>query len=477
MNIIFIIIDSLRKDHVGAYGNQWIHTPNVDAFAKESVVFNRCFPESLPTLPFRKALFTGKRTFPYRGHKMWKGDFQHAAPGWGPIPEEQDTLAEGFSHYGYKTALITDTYHYFKPSKNFHRGFQEWAWIRGQETDPYRTGPTLAPERIRAHLTEAIQNYPILGAFSSDLLGKYLRNVSERKTEKDYFAPQVFSRASQWILENQDPTPFFLVVDSFDPHEPWDPPADYRRLYDEDDDVIEVIHSIYGPYAGLLSPRELKRLQANYAGKVTLMDRWLGKFLETLRAAGRMDDSMIFLMSDHGHNLGIEPGDKGIISKQGQPMTHAVADLVMMMRDPQGEGAGTYCDALCYNVDITSTVLAMLGVTPPNPIDGVDLRPWIKSNAKGRDYVTVGYGPIITTITDQWWYNASIWGESPLLYKINEDPNLVNNLAAQFPEVCEQLRMLAVKDAGGQIPESFKTFTWMQGCSPLIGDMTTPWWQ
>ena len=93
MNIVLVIIDSLRQDHIGAYGNDWIKTPHLDAFAAESARFTRAYPESLPTLPVRRALHTGKRTFPFPGHKDYKGDFS-GAPGWGPIPEEQDTLAE-----------------------------------------------------------------------------------------------------------------------------------------------------------------------------------------------------------------------------------------------------------------------------------------------------------------------------------------------------------------------------------------------
>ena len=366
MNVILIILDTLRQDHVGAYGNNWIRTPNLDSFAKESVVFTRCFPESLPTIPVRRAWYTGLRTFPFHGHRSWRGDFIHAAPGWDPIPEEQDTLAEVLVAEKYRTALITDCYHYFKPMRNLHRGFEEWSWIRGQEADPFKSGPALPEERILKHLPPAILNYPKLGDYSKWILGKYLSNVSERKTEEDYFAPQVFSQASRWIWKNQDASQIFLVVDSFDPHEMWDPPAYYRRLYDPDEDgVIDVIHSIYGPYAGLLSPRELKRLQANYAGKVTMVDRWLGHFLETLRLTGRMDDSLVVIMSDHGHNLGREPGDKGLITKQGQPMTHAVANLVLMMRHPQGEGAGTVCNSLCYNFDVTKTISSLLGVEFP----------------------------------------------------------------------------------------------------------------
>ena len=181
---------------------------------------------------------------------------------------------------------------------------------------------------------------------------------------------RVFEAASRWVWDNvgsRDAPPadkVLMVVDSFDPHEPWDPPLYYRRLYDQDESAIDVIQSLYGPYQGRLEPREVKRMQANYAGEVTMVDRWFGSFIETLRATGLLDTSLVAVISDHGHNIGHEPGDKGLISKQGHPMTHAVADLVLMMRHPEGQGAGTTYDGLIYNLDLTATFFALSGVEP-----------------------------------------------------------------------------------------------------------------
>ena len=463
MNIVLVIVDTLRKDHVGAYGNSWISTPHLDAFAGESARFTRCYPESLPTLPMRRATHTGIRTYPYHGHRDYKGDFS-GAPGWGPIPEEQDTMAELLGAAGYRCGFITDTYHQFKPSKNFHRGFHEWNWVRGQETDRYRSGPAVSGESVTAHMKEPLEDNPGLASF----LEAYLRNNSYRMTEKDYYPARVFTEASRWVWDNLDAEEFFLVIDSFDPHEPWDPPEYYRKMYDPDDDVVDLIQSLYGPWDGILTPREVRRLQANYAGEVTMVDRWFGTFMETLRTSGRLEDTIVAIISDHGHNVGWDPGDKGLISKQGHPMTHAVADLVMMLRHPDGERADTTFDGLAYNLDLTATLLEMAGIKPNQPIDGIDLWPAIQSPGKTvRDYVTIGWGPLITVITDDWWYNASIWGEGLLLYAVRDDPDLEHNLAEDQPEVCKELLSLAIEDAGGEIPEAFANYHNKPGCTPF----------
>lgn len=129
MNVVLVVFDTLRRDCVGAYGTPgwWpVGTPNLDAFAAESPRFTRAYPESLPTLPARRALYTGLRTYPFHGGDFrLKGDFV-PAPGWGPIPETQHTLAEILHAAGWRTALVSDLYHEFRPSKNFWRGFAQW---------------------------------------------------------------------------------------------------------------------------------------------------------------------------------------------------------------------------------------------------------------------------------------------------------------------------------------------------------------
>src|SRR5215204_4023577 len=137
MNVVVVIVDSLRKDHVGAYGNDWIQTPNLDALAKESLRFTRAYPEAIPTICARRAIHTGMRTWPFKDWKPPKGE-DIILQGWQPIPNYQTTLAEMMQAAGYGTYLVTDNMHQFKPSYNIHRGFDVFDFFRGQTTDNYR---------------------------------------------------------------------------------------------------------------------------------------------------------------------------------------------------------------------------------------------------------------------------------------------------------------------------------------------------
>ena len=155
MNAIIVVLDSLRADHVGCYGNDWIKTPTLDALARESITFTRAFPESLPTIPMRRALHTGRRTWPFRDWLPQRGDIVRAY-GWQRIPEDQVTLPETLEREGYHTAFVTDAYHQFKPSMNFHRGFRQWRWVRGQELDLYGSRALVKKEEAQAVMPESL---------------------------------------------------------------------------------------------------------------------------------------------------------------------------------------------------------------------------------------------------------------------------------------------------------------------------------
>jgi len=396
--------------------------------------------------------------------------------GWGPVLEERDTIAEILQQHGYRTGFVTDAYHQFKPHKNFHRGFDEWIWIRGQENDPYRSGPKPSWEEVAKHVpkqfqTKTMENLRIQIEGGGqrrkrymDFVRDYLTNVADRRCEEDYFPARVFSAAANWLERNQDAENFFLVVDSFDPHEPWDPPAFYRRLYDPDDDCMDFLASLYGA-ANQVSSRILKRLRANYAGEVSLVDRWFGYLLEKMKYLGLMNDTVIAVISDHGHCI----GEHNIVGKQGYPMSREIADLVYMIRDPRGEGAGTVCNELLYNFDLIPTVLARLDITPENPMDGKDVWPLVLGKAKDfYDHVTCAWGPLVMVRDKQWWYNAYIWGEAPLLFDLKVDPKLENNVSVQHPDICARMKKLAIADAGGTIPDYIRQATDGPGCSPLM---------
>lgn len=469
MNIILVVFDSLRKDCLGAYGSPpWgkVHTPHFDAFARESLVLTRAYPESLPTLQTRRAIYTGQRVYPFHGGDFHlKGDFV-GAPSWGPIPENQATLAEMLSENGYRTGLISDVYHMFKPSKNFWRGFDQWVFLRGQETDPSRSGPQLTQAEINYWLPEEIRDDVRLGSPLADFVQKCIRNIHQRTKEEDYFAPRVLKEAALWLEQNQDADKFFLTVESFDPHEPWLIPEHYRKLYLKEDGPEQVV-SVYRDVSAL-SKQLLKRTQANYSGSVTQCDRWFGYFMESLRVLNLLDNTMVILTADHGHSI----GDANYMGKQGYPSAPEVFDVALMVRFPKAEYAGTTSNMFVQHHDITAAILETASVKAPAEIDGISfLENALAGKSGPRRHVTVGWGAAVTVITDRWWFNGKVDGSGAFLYDLKSAQPFIKNVADDNRDVVSHLFAQAKEDAKKGFPEWLveiaRTQTDAPGCSEL----------
>ena len=463
-NIILVMFDSLRRDCIGTYGSPpWgeVKTPCLDALASESMVFDRVYPETLPTLPARRAIYTGRNVYPFHdGDFRLKGDFR-GAPGWGPIPEEQDTLSEILRENEYRTCLISDVYHMFKPSKNFWRGFDQWTFLRGQEGDPQRSGPEVSHEEVDRWIPQELINER-----RANFLKQCLKNMRGRQHEEDYFNARVLTEAARWLEENRDADRFFLCVESFDPHEPWFVPEYYRRMYSSSEGREQVM-SCYDDVTSW--PKELlQRTQANYSGLVTMCDRWFGHLYEAIQNMGRLEDTLLIVTSDHGHSI----GDEGYLGKRGYPSEPAVYDIPLIIRHPEGAGAGKTSDIMVQHTDIPATILAFAGVEAPTPLDG---RPFLDAALKGkdrvRDHVVIGWGAAVTVIDDRWWLNIKIDGTGAFLYDLKSLHARERNLAGEYRDEVERLFRIAVDDARGGFPdylmEMAKTQIDAPGCSEL----------
>jgi len=388
MNFVVIVSDTFRRDHLGCYGNEWIHTPNLDRLAAESVVFEQARAASFPTVPNRRDVLTGRFTFTYCD--------------WAPLPPDEVVLAEVMGTAGYRTMMILDTPHIVAHGYNFSRGFHGWEWIRGQEHDEWRTSPRdpalpCAPEKLRRPETTVKQ---------------YLRNVADRRSEEDYFVARTMIQAMQWLEENLESQPFLLYVDTFDPHEPWDPPQRYVNLYDPGYQGEEVIYPRYAP-CDFLSEPELKHVRALYAGEVTLVDTWVGRLLRRIDELGLRDDTAVIFTTDHGFYHG-EHGlmGKSIIAEEfscAVPLYDEVARIPLMIRAP-GMKPG-HRQAFAQPPDLMPTVLDLSGVRIPDTVQGTSLAPVLRGE---EDHVrplaltshSIIYGPRakrFTTITDGEW--------------------------------------------------------------------------
>jgi arylsulfatase A-like enzyme len=438
-NVILVILDTLRKDHVGAYGNPWIKTPSLDALARESLRFTQAYPESIPTICARRAIHTGTRTWPFKDRPLEQA---HAPVyGWLPIPWEQATLAEILEAEGYQTALVTDTYHQFYPRMGFHRGFKVYHWIRGQEKDSYKPPSSVAEEEMR-------RRYLIHG--EGHKARQYLANTQGRKTEEDWFAPRVFLRAIELLEGASRRQPFFLVVDNYDPHEPWDPPEKYTRIYDPDGyEDPEPFTTLYGK-DDYLTERQLSRMRNLYAAEITMADRWLGNFLERAHDLGVMENTLLVVLSDHGHAL----GEHGYTGKPHYALWPELTDIVFLVRHPGGKGAGQTSDHYASTHDVAPTVLGFLGIEPSKPMEGQDLSVLLGGKEPDpRPHFTLGYSEFAWTRDESYAMFTRYDGADAKLYDLTTDPGMSQDLAGDYPDIVgRMMEGYLLKDAGGWLP-------------------------
>lgn len=416
MNTILIVIDTLRRDHLGCYGNPWIKTPNLDAFAAHSVIFDNAYLASSPCMPARREILTGRYEFPFRG--------------WGPLEPGDKDLPGALQKASKTTALVTDHYHLFEHgSGNYHFHFDGWEFIRGQENDHWVTDPSIAPrfpapEKTKCHFRWA--QYMRNTAQWRDADGKW-------KDERHTFTAQTFEAAGNWLARNQGHREkgFILTIDHFDPHEPFDPPAPYDTMYLKGaTPSARVRWPIYGK-ADRYTPEELADIRALYAGKVSLVDRWFGSFMRRVKELGLLEDTMILVTTDHGHLF----GEHGMIGKPGSghgdaTLYQEMAHIPLLVHHPDFKSqAGARRSALVQPVDYAPTALEAMGAPPNADMHGRSLLSLMQSpTAKIREHACFGKFGEGIHITDGTW-TLSKWppgnGNAPLHWYSVEPPRFI----------------------------------------------------
>ena len=380
MNIILLIIDTLRYDFVGANGNEAIETPNLDHLAAESVVFDRAFAASFPTIPFRTDLMTGRNGSPFH---VWK-----------PLPHSDWTFVESLKDAGYGTQLIHDTPHLVNGGHNFDWPFHTWSFIRGAEVD-------------RAWIDEQaawLPNWkrdPLFDCLSGDTtaqLATYARTNRGRQREGDWNCAKLFDEAVRFLSDNRRRASFFLWIDCFDPHEPWDAPAEFVRKCDPRPNVDGTIdpREFFGDRnSAELSAEARDVIASHYSAKVNWMDHCFGRFLDTFYDTGLSKNTTLIVVGDHGTKVG-EYGRFG----KGLPVRDLEAHIPLFIRQP-GEAPFRSPDFV-QPQDLTATILSAAGaeiseqVVGRDVLSGTEKRPCAiagpAANAWGDDFFSV-FGP------------------------------------------------------------------------------------
>jgi len=376
MNVILIIADTLRADYCGCYGNPWVRTPNIDALAAQGARFDSFYAASFPTRPMRQDLHSGRYTFTHmRWGTAWAGD--------------EKLLAQELRARGYATALIGDT----PSNRGFEAGFDHFEVIPGQGADlnPNGRGRRLPAQarKLRTPLSR---------------LRQILRNEALWRGEEDRYVAQTMRAAAAW-LESQYRSPrlVFLMVDTFDPHEPWNPSHHYVDLYDADYVGDELFEPAYEP-AGYATEAEIRHMRCLYAAEVTLVDRWVGCLLDALERLRMAANTLVVLTSDHGFYHGehgligkVQLTRRGVICRR-YPLYRTIAQAPLIMRGPGIEESKVVA-GLCQPPDIMPTILELAALprsrrrrgAGPDSVQGKSLAPMLSGKDAGAEEAVTSY--------------------------------------------------------------------------------------
>ncbi len=427
MNLIVIMLDSFRQDHISFYnkGNAVFEdiepckTPNIDRFAEQSVAFKNAYPSGLPTIPVRCELMTGQDTLPFRP--------------WEPLTPRDRTIADILSREGYICGLVSDNYHYRAPGMNFHRSFHAYRWIRGQEYDPYTSHPSC--RRIEDYVNA---NYPELWR---KRISQFLANTDESRSAEDWFAAQVVRESVEWLRKNRLHKKVFLWIDSFDPHEPWDPPKKFDTYTDKDYVGKRLIMPMGDKASNWATDDEIRHIRGLYAGEASFVDHCFGILFDDLEKLGYYDDSVIVLLADHGHPL----ADHGKFLKGADRLYSELLKVPFLVHMPGGEGARR-TNAIVQFSDLLPTILDVIGLQGnARSMHGKRFTPVLRGEAdRHRDAIIAGFHEgIDRCVRDQKWsYIQRPEAEPDELYNLAEDPKEKVNLIDRHPEEAQRLSSL-----------------------------------
>ncbi|MCS7461570.1 sulfatase [Paenibacillus doosanensis] len=415
MKAIVILMDTLNRQLLEMYDPaSWVRTPNLSRLAEKCAVFDQHWSGSLPCMPARRDMFTGRLGFLERG--------------WGGLEPFDVTLPQVLKRHRIFSHIVTDHYHYFKTGgENYCQAFSSWDLHRGQESDPWvsRVGDP-------ASLQE-----PHYGRVEP----QYEKNRAAFRREEDYPGPRTMSAACRWLEDNKEAESFFLMVEAFDPHEPFDCPQHYLAMYG---DGYTGPRMEWPKYSRVSEPPEaIEHLRKRYAANLTMIDHWLGKLLDTMDQNGLWDDTLLIMTTDHGFLL----GEHDWTGKNVMHVYNEIAHLPLMVHVPGTAVAGTRISAITQNIDIMPTILDYFGIEIPPEVRGKSWLPLLDGTARTlRDCALYGMFGMTVNITDgaYTYLRAPVREDNVPCYAYTAMPTTFGSfLGASVPEQIETGRFLS----------------------------------
>ena len=366
MRAIIVMFDSLNRHMLPPYAPTFVQAPNFERLASRSVTFDNCYAGSMPCMPARREMHTGRYNFLHRS--------------WGPLEPWDDSMPELLKRAGVHTHLVSDHPHYWEDGgATYHPRYSTWEFFRGQEGDPWK----------------GVVSAAVSGAgFKETLHRQDQVNRTYMPTEAEHAQTKTFDAGCEFIKTNAGADNWMVQIETFDPHEPFFTHQQYKDLYPHEYDGQEFDWPGYERVTQ--DQQAVDHVRNEYASLVSMCDRSLGRVLDLMDELDLWSDTLLLVNTDHGFLL----GEHGWWAKSVQPWFNELVHLPMFLWDPRSPAAGERRAALVQTVDVAPTMLSLFGLTPTADMRGGDLAAVARTDEPLRDGALFGIHGGHVNVTD-----------------------------------------------------------------------------
>ena len=369
MRVIMVMYDSLNRNMLEPYGGGLAATPNFNRLAERSVTFDNCYAGSLPCMPARRELHTGRYNFMHRS--------------WGPLEPFDDSMPEILNHHGIHSHLATDPYHYFEDGgATYHTRYRTWEGFRGQEGDAWK-GVVNYREQLPAYENRCDG---VDDSWEHNWVPQDLINRTYMGEERLQPQSQTFDAGKEFIETNHEADQWFLQIETFDPHEPFFSQERFQKLMPHHYEGAIYDWADYRKVDDKDTPEIIRHLRCEYAALLAMCDEKLGEILDLMDRYDMWKDTMLIVNTDHGFLL----SEHGQWAKCHCPFYNEVARIPLFIWDPVSQERGKHVKSLVQTIDLPATILKQFDIERPEHMEGIPLQGVIKEDKPVREAALFG---------------------------------------------------------------------------------------
>ena len=369
MRAILLMFDSLNRHFLPAWNEAITDLPNFQKLQQRSVVFDRCYAGSMPCMPARRELHTGRYNFLHRS--------------WGPLEPFDDSVPQMLKEAGIYSHLVTDHQHYWEDGgATYHNRYSSYEFFRGQEGDAWK-GVVADPE-----FPENTPSWRRGGLWRQDWINRRYMQTYETHSQT-----KTVNAGLEFIHTNRDDQDWFLQIECFDPHEPFFA----TKEFSSEESTVDGQHFDWPDYRPVLeNPETVEALRHSYRDLLSMCDHSLGRVLEKMDKHDLWQDTALLVCTDHGLLL----GEREWYGKNVQPWYRENINTPLYLWEPGLAKAGQRRAALVQTIDFGPTLLDIFNLEPTPDMQGRSLLPVIEDDTAQREAALFGNHGGHVNITD-----------------------------------------------------------------------------